>query len=83
MSAAKYLAFLAGVVLLSLFGAILNEFVAPILSKASTHATSAESQTALEWATSFWDFFSLVVLGLLVFALIVGIVNRRQQVGGV
>lgn len=83
MSAAIYLAFVAGIVLLALLGAILNEFVAPILVLAGDHATSPESEMGLEWATSIWEFFPLLVLGLLVFGLIVSIVNRRQQVGGV
>lgn len=83
MSAAIYLAFVAGVVILALLGAILNEFVSPILDQAGGHATSVEAQTGLDWATSLWDFFPLIVLGLLVLALLVGIVNRRRQVGGV
>lgn len=82
MSAAIYLAFAAGIVILALLGAVLSEFVNPIFDVASTHATSAEAQTGLEWAEAAWDIMPLMVLGLLVLALLVGIVNRRSQVGG-
>lgn len=80
MSAFKYLIYVSGVVLVAAFGAILNEFVDPFLSQASAHSTTAASSTGVLWFQQFWAWIPLVALFLLAFALIVGVVNRRNQV---
>jgi hypothetical protein len=80
MSAFKYLIYVSGVVLVAAFGAILNEFVTPFLMAASTHSTTAASSTGVTWFQQFWTWIPLVALFLLAFALIVGVVNRRNQV---
>jgi quinol-cytochrome oxidoreductase complex cytochrome b subunit len=80
MSAFKYLVYVVGVVVVAVFGAVLNEFVTPFLNQASAQSTTQASATGITWFTQFWTWIALVALLLLAFALIVGVVNRRQQV---
>lgn len=80
MSAFKYLVFVIGVVLVAAYGAILTEFINPFLGQTDAQSTSEASAKGLEWANAFFDWFALLALALLVFALIVGVVNRRNQV---
>jgi len=80
MSAFRYLIFVAGVVLVAVIGAVANQFVTPLLTQASDHATSGYAQDGVAWMTQLWDFVALILLALLVFGLLVGIIIRRRSV---
>jgi flagellar biosynthesis protein FlhB len=80
MSAYNYLVFVIGVVLVAIYGSILTEFIDPMLAFTADRSTTAASATGQQWASQFFDFFALLSLLLLIFALIVAIVNRRRGV---
>lgn len=80
MSAFKYFVFVIGVVLVAVYGALLHEIINPMLDFTATRSTSEASATGLDWLSQFFEWFALLALLLLVFALIVGIVNRRSEV---
>ncbi|MFB6198675.1 MAG: hypothetical protein ABEI52_10470 [Halobacteriaceae archaeon] len=80
MSAFKYLMFLLGVILVAVLGSILNAFVQPLLPLLEAHATSQAAQTGVSWYKQFWNWVPFITLGLLLFMLIIGIVNRRRGV---
>lgn len=77
-----YLAFVLGIVLVAVYGAVMAEVFNPMLGAAETHAATNEAATGVMWAQSFFELLPLVLLGLLVFILIVGVVVRRGRVGG-
>lgn len=82
MSAFKYLVFVLGVILVAVYGSIMVEVINPLVSQTQGQAETEAAQTGVMWLDSFVGFIPLVLLGLLVFALIVGIVVRRNAVGG-
>lgn len=82
MAAFIYLAFVLGIVLVAVVGSVLTEVYNPIIDQSATHATSAEAATGVMWIESFFDLLPLLMMGLLVFILIVGVVVRRNRVGG-
>lgn len=82
MSAFKYLVFVLGVILVAVYGSIMLEVINPLVSHTQGQAETQAAETGAMWLDSFVGVIPLVLLGLLVFALIVGIVVRRNAVGG-
>ncbi len=82
MSAFKYLAFALGIPLVAVFGAIWMEVITPMLAATRGQAETQAADTGIMWLTAFTNQLPLVLLGLLVFALLVGIIVRRNTVGG-
>jgi hypothetical protein len=80
MSAARWLAFVGSIGILALVGAILNEFVDPIINTASSQSTTQASQQGIEWYTQAWEWMPLAVLLLAMIAVLVGIIVRRRGV---
>lgn len=81
MSAYKYLAFALGIPLVALFGAVLNEFVSPLITLTESQSSTTASATGIMWFDAVWTWMPLIVMLLLVVGLIVGVVNRRNAVG--
>jgi predicted outer membrane lipoprotein len=79
MSAFKWLAFVLGVILAAVVGAIINELVLPTIDIMRTQSTTAASSQGITWYETFWTWMPLVVLMLLVFALFVGVIVRRRR----
>lgn len=82
MSAFLYLAFVMGIVVLAVYGAVMAEVYVPMNEATQGVAESPEAATGATWLTDFFGFLPLVVLGLVVFAFVVGLVVRRNRVGG-
>ncbi len=82
MSAFKWLAFTLGVGLVAVYGSIWLEVMNPMLAATDGQAQTQAAQDGLGWLQSFVELLPVVMLGLLVFALLVGVVVRRQAVGG-
>jgi len=81
MSAFRYLVFAGGVVLVAVFGAVLLEFINPLMSMASEQASSQYATTGTTWMESIVDLIPLIGLALLVFGLLVGTIVRRNAPG--
>lgn len=79
MSAARWLAFAVGIVVVAAVGSLLNEFVLPLIAVANSQSTTQASSTGIEWYSTAWEWMPLVVLFLLGFTLLVGIIVRRQR----
>lgn len=82
MSAYRYLEFVIGIVIVAVLGAVVNEFVLPIIDTTDAYSTTPESSTGLTWYSEFWDWMPLWVSLLLAFMFIVGIVLRRRATLG-
>lgn len=82
MAAFLYLAFVVGLAVLALYGATMAEVYTPMNEATQGVAESPEASTGAMWLQDFFGMLPLVVLGLLVFAFIVGLVLRRNRVGG-
>lgn len=80
MSAYRYLAFVVGVGVLAVLGAVLNEFVLPVIEVMRGQSTTEASSQGIEWYAQAWDWMPLVVLLLLVLMLLLGIMLRRRAV---
>jgi len=83
MSGFAWLKFIAGIPILAVLGAVTHQFVSPMLDVAGTHTTTEASATGLMWFEAAWAWMPLMILLLLIVMLIVGVVVRRQSVGGV
>jgi len=79
MSAARWLAFTVGVVVVAAVGSLLNEFVLPLIDVMNSQSTTQASSTGIQWYATAWEWMPLVILLLLGFTLIVGIIVRRRQ----
>lgn len=80
MSAAIWLAFVFGVILVAIYGSILIEMVLPTITVADAHSSTQASATGIDWYASFWEWMPLVLMILLLFALFVKIIVRRRRV---
>jgi len=79
MSAARWLAFAVGVVVVAAVGSLLNEFILPLIDVMNSQSTTQASSTGIQWYATAWEWMPLVILLLLGFTLLVGIIVRRQR----
>lgn len=80
MSAFKWLQFVFGVVIVAMLGAVLNEFVLPVIDISRSQSTTTASQAGINMYADIWTWIPGIALFLLVFILVVAIVVRRRAV---
>lgn len=79
MSAYKWLQFVIGVVIVAALGAVLNEFVLPVIDVARSQSTTQASSEGIQMYADTWNWMPGIALFLLVFMLLVAIVVRRRS----
>jgi glucan phosphoethanolaminetransferase (alkaline phosphatase superfamily) len=80
MSAFRWLAFVAGVVLSAVLAAIMTELVLPTLDITRGLASTQASNQGITWMQQIWNWMPLVILLLLAFGLLIAITVRKRQV---
>lgn len=80
MSAAIWLAFVLGVVVVAAFAAILTEMVLPTIAIANTQSSTQASAQGIDWFATIWEWMPLILMVLLLFSLFVKIIVRRRGV---